>query len=205
VLDVSELAQHASWPGILLAEGEMSISPTCGKAWMCPIYPLLVANTPLHIANGFPAGDELRRCVDSIMARSAAAETQPDRAAVTNRWQMLANQPDAFVPRQSGLVWPAPTEPEHTSGVYFALSKKKGEFFFSCFGFFCFSLKSLSKFFSTHVHSFSWRREPNNKKKENKIDDFCHVNMKRRFCYLDVLFSQLTRLALDISITVHDR
>jgi len=117
VLNVSELAQHASWPGIVIAEGEMNMVPSCGKAWMCPIFPLLVASTPLHVAGGFPKGEELRRCIDSIMARSADAEPQQNRQAVTDRWQILANQPDSFEARQSNLVWPAPADRGEVTGV----------------------------------------------------------------------------------------
>jgi len=117
VLNVSELAQHASWPGIALAEGEMALIPTAGKAWMCPLFPLLVASTPLHIASGFPEGAELRRCIDAILARSAAAEVHENRREVTNRWQQLANQPDSFEPQQSGLIWPTTADRGETSGV----------------------------------------------------------------------------------------
>jgi len=121
VLNVSELAQHASWPGIAVCEGEMSLLPACGKAWMAPIFPLLMAATPLHVADNFPTGEELRRCVDSIMARSAAAEVLADRQAVTDRWQVLANQPDSFEARPSGVIWPAPAEPGETTGVFCSL------------------------------------------------------------------------------------
>ena len=121
IMEVSELAQNASWPGIRVTEGEMSLLPTGGKAWACPVLPFLLARTPLHQADGFPTSAEMARCIAAIMARSAAADPYPDKTGVLQRWQRFANHPDEFTPRDSNLIWPAAAPEQPESGMVIKL------------------------------------------------------------------------------------
>ena len=116
ILDVSELAQSAGWPGIRIAEGDLALCPMPERAWQCPVLPLLLTNTTLSPDTEMPSGRELRRAIAAIMCRSTPPEVCKSKTEMMNKWQKYANNPDKFSARASPLTWPAPEEPEPVQG-----------------------------------------------------------------------------------------
>ena len=116
IMDVSELAQSASWPGMKVTEGELPLCPMPQKIWQCPILPVLVTSNTFEQEPGPPPADELRRAIAAIMCRAAAPEVCKSRTEMMNKWQRYANNPDEFVAKPGPLSWPTPTAAATTAG-----------------------------------------------------------------------------------------
>ena len=116
VLEVSELAQSASWPGMKVTEGELPLCPMPQKIWQCPILPVLVTSNTFEQEPGPPPADELRRAIAAIMCRAAAPEVCKSRTEMMNKWQRYANNPDEFVAKPGPLSWPTPKAAATTAG-----------------------------------------------------------------------------------------
>lgn len=117
ILDVSELAQSASWPGLEVADGELSLIPTPSSAWQCPVLPLLLTGTPWDDHITMPPANELRHAIAAIMARSAPPDGCKTRVTLLNKWERFASNPDEFSPKKNPFVWPVPDEPNRTPGI----------------------------------------------------------------------------------------
>ena len=118
ILDVSELAQSAGWPGLKVLDGELALCPMPQRAWQCPVLPLILTGTPL--AEGetdLPLGATLRRAIAAIMSRSTPPEVCKSKTEVMNKWQKYANDPDKFSVKAGPLAWPAPQEAQPTPGT----------------------------------------------------------------------------------------
>lgn len=111
VLDISELAQSAGWPGWLVAEGDMALFPTPRHLWQCPVLPLLLTGTPWGADPVCPPAALLRTAIARIMSRSVPAETCTSRKTLLARWERYANNPDEFTQKRSPFVWPEPESP----------------------------------------------------------------------------------------------
>jgi len=65
-----------------------------------------------HQAAGFLDRSGIRRCMDSMLARSSAADPQPDSRAMLKRWQWFAE----FQPFNSSLISPSPQQSAAETG-----------------------------------------------------------------------------------------
>lgn len=119
IIDVSELAQSASWPGLELAEGEMSLFPLPTTAWQCPVLPMLLTGSPWGDEPVIPPAENLRRAIGAIMARSTPPDICKTRTALVARWERFANNPDEFAPKRSPFCWPITEGPNVTTGTKF--------------------------------------------------------------------------------------
>ena len=117
IMEVSELAQSASWPGLLLTEGDMPLFPMPKTAWQCPTLPLLFTASQWDREPVAPPAAELRRAIGAIMARSTPPEAYKSRAGVLRNWEKYANSPDEFNLRRSPVTWPTQDPPAPTPGT----------------------------------------------------------------------------------------
>ena len=116
----SELAQSASWPGLLLTEGDLSLFPLPTHAWQCPVLPLIYTGSSWEPDNiVLPPSSALRRAIASIMVRSTPPEVYKTRAGVVRNWEKYSNNPEEFTPKRSPITWPAPEPAEPTTGRRF--------------------------------------------------------------------------------------
>jgi hypothetical protein len=106
VLEVSELAKSASWPGLKLVEGEMPLIPAAKSPWRCPTLPLLLTGTPWEDEMITPTAEEMRAKIGAIMSTSEPGEACKTRKALMTKWRRYANAPDEFTPRKGPMVWP---------------------------------------------------------------------------------------------------
>ena len=117
IMAISELAQSASWPGLLLTEGDLSLFPLPSTAWQCPVLPLLYTGTGWEPDNIIlPPSNELRRAIASIMVRSTPPEVYKTRAGIIRNWEKYSNTPEEFNPKRSPVTWPAPEPAQPTTG-----------------------------------------------------------------------------------------
>jgi len=117
IMEVSELAQSASWPGLMLTEGDLALFPLPPRAWQCPVLPMLLTGTPWDDDNfTLPPAQALRRAIAAIMVRSTPPEVYKTRAGMVRNWEKYANSPDEFTPKRSPVSWPAPEAAEPTTG-----------------------------------------------------------------------------------------
>ena len=116
VLEVSELAQSASWPGLLLVEGDMPLGPMPRHAWQCPLLPLIYCGSAWQGNPVTPPAAEMRRAISAIMARSTPPEAYKSRAGVLRNWEKYSNNPDEFNPKKSPVTWPNQDPPATTTG-----------------------------------------------------------------------------------------
>ena len=63
IREVSELAQSASWLGLLFTEGDMPLFPIPKTAWQCPTLPLLFTASQWDGEPVTPPVAELRRAI----------------------------------------------------------------------------------------------------------------------------------------------
>ena len=117
IMAASELAQSASWPGLLLTEGDLTLFPVPTHAWQCPILPLIYTGSSWDQDNiVLPPANELRRAIASIMIRSTPPEVYKTRAGVLRNWEKYCNSPEEFTPKRSPITWPAPEPAEPPTG-----------------------------------------------------------------------------------------
>ena len=119
VLEVSELAQSASWPGLLLAEGDMPLGPMPKHAWQCPLLPLIYCGSTWQGDPVVPPAAEMRRAIGAIMARSTPPEAYKSRTGVLRNWEKYSNNPDEFNPKKSPVTWPSLDPPAPVTGRLF--------------------------------------------------------------------------------------
>jgi hypothetical protein len=112
LLNMSDLANSPSWPGLKMADGEMALLPLPTSPWGCPLLPLLLWGATAGANTNFPSMDELREKIGWLMTTSEPADCCKTRKALMSKWERFCNNPDDFTSKKSQLTWPKP--PQHT-------------------------------------------------------------------------------------------
>lgn len=103
------MAIHASWPGLIVQEGEMPLMPRPSTVWGCPIWPLLLTTTPIVRGAAVVGRGALHSAVAGIMQRTVVPSSAKTGAALATRWRQLAVVPEELTDKRGAVEWPAPT------------------------------------------------------------------------------------------------
>lgn len=119
LVDKSALAHKASWPGIKLAEGDISLRLQAGrsreamkgKSWGCPVAPAIIPGVPWVAAPGPLEGSEVRRAIGALLNEGVVPDTSLSADMVGKKWEKLVRAPGDMKPKKPGLTWPTERKP----------------------------------------------------------------------------------------------
>ena len=116
ILEMSEHAQTAAWPGIKVKEGEFPLMPVASENWQCPIVPMILPGTPFETHPYTPGAEELRRAVATVMRRTALPECGKSAGGLAKLWEKYAANPEELAHKPGYYTWPEPSKETTAQG-----------------------------------------------------------------------------------------
>jgi hypothetical protein len=116
MLEISEHANSAAWPGIKIAEGEFTLIPRALVNWQNPVVPLILPGTNFQTHPFSPPAEDLRRAIASVMRRCIQPECCKTLNALTKAWERAETCPEEFLEKQGPVTWPTPSEATPAEG-----------------------------------------------------------------------------------------
>ena len=118
------LAMNPKWPGLLLSDGKIPLSPastTLKLKWGSPILPLVIPGASLDLVPEIPSTAELLYKLSSVLRSAVLPESKRIGESLLIRWEALdsegAGALDSALPP---TVWPEPPCPPLSSGRVFS-------------------------------------------------------------------------------------
>jgi hypothetical protein len=106
ILQLSEHAQTAAWPGVKITEGEFPLLPQATVNWQCPIVPLLLPGTPFDRHPYTPAAGVLRCAISAVMKRTSQPEFGKSAGGLAKLWEKYAASPNELQQKHGYFTWP---------------------------------------------------------------------------------------------------
>ncbi len=116
ILQFSEHAQTAAWPGIKVKEGELPLMPEATENWQCPIVPMILPGTPFESHPYIPGAEELRRAVAAVMGKTTQPECGKSASGLLKLWEKYAASPEEMQQKPGYFTWPEPTKEAAAQG-----------------------------------------------------------------------------------------
>jgi hypothetical protein len=116
LLEFSEHAQTAAWPGIKVKEGELPLMPAAAENWQCPIVPMLLPGTPFECHPYTPGAEELRRAIAAVMGKTSQPECGKSASGLLKLWEKYAASPGEMQHKLGHFTWPEPTKEPAAQG-----------------------------------------------------------------------------------------
>ena len=125
ILIFPDSAMSPKWPGFLLSDGKIPLSPTSTTLklkWGLPILPLVIPGVSLDLVPEIPSTAELLYKLSSVLRSAVLPESKRIGESLLIRWEALdsegAGALDSALPP---TVWPEPPSPPLSSGRVFLL------------------------------------------------------------------------------------
>jgi hypothetical protein len=107
MVDKSTLVHKASWPGIKLAEGDISLRLQAGKskesmrgkALGCPVA-LIVSGVPWAAAPGPLKSNDIKSAIGALLAEGVDPDNSPLADSINRKWEKLTRTPGDLKPKK---------------------------------------------------------------------------------------------------------
>jgi hypothetical protein len=116
LLQTSEHAQTAAWPGIKVKEGDFPMLPTATENWQCPIVPVILPGTPFDCHPYTPGAEDLRRAIAAVMGRTSQPECGKSASGLAKLWERYAASPGELQQKPGHFTWPEPSKETAAQG-----------------------------------------------------------------------------------------
>ena len=117
LIELSDLTQHISWPGIKILEGYADFFPTSDEYnWGAPFMPLLCSRERPGDSMNCPPGDHLRFALAEIMRTAALPTACVTRGALNEKGQELLDAEGEPETRGPSITWPPVERPAPDRG-----------------------------------------------------------------------------------------
>jgi len=118
LLQLSDRAQHVSWPGIKLLEGTTQLFPLATEVqWGCPVLPLICTKDRGENITAYPSGQHLRFAVAEVFRTAALPTACTTRGALHEKGQEIMDAEEEPETRSPAVTWPAAERPPIEQGI----------------------------------------------------------------------------------------